>query len=40
MTNLEIFLVKYKSIIYALIAGADRLEFCSALGVEGLTPYP
>ncbi|QEO56542.1 copper homeostasis protein CutC [Francisella marina] len=40
MTTLEICIDNYQSILNAQKAGADRLELCSALGVEGLTPSP
>ncbi|MDE5032004.1 copper homeostasis protein CutC, partial [Francisella tularensis] len=40
MTILDICVDIYKSIINAQKAGADRLELCSAIGVEGLTPSP
>lgn len=40
MTILEICIDNYQSILNAQKAGADRLELCSALGVEGLTPSP
>ncbi|MBK2028702.1 copper homeostasis protein CutC [Francisella noatunensis] len=38
MTTLEICIDNYQSILNAQKASADRLELCSALGVEGLTP--
>ena len=40
MVTLEICVDNYQSIINAHKAGTDRLELCSALGVEGLTPSP
>lgn len=40
MTTIEICIDNYQSILNAEKAGADRLELCSALGVEGLTPSP
>jgi len=40
MITLEICIDNYQSILNAQKAGADRLELCSALGVEGLTPSP
>jgi copper homeostasis protein len=40
MTKLEICIDNYQSILNAQKANADRLELCSALGVEGLTPSP
>ena len=40
MITLEICIDNYQSIINAQKANADRLELCSALGVEGLTPSP
>ena len=40
MTTLEICIDNYQSILNAQKANADRLELCSALGVEGLTPSP
>lgn len=40
MTTLEICIDNYQSILNAQKAGADRLELCTALGVEGLTPSP
>jgi copper homeostasis protein len=40
MVTLEICVDNYQSIINAQKAGADRLELCNALGVEGLTPSP
>lgn len=40
MTTLEICIDNYQSILNAEKAGANRLELCSALGVEGLTPSP
>ncbi|WP_395167527.1 copper homeostasis protein CutC [Francisella salimarina] len=40
MTTLEICIDNYQSILNAQKAGVDRLELCSALGVEGLTPSP
>ncbi len=40
MTTLEICIDNHQSIINAQKARADRLELCSALGVEGLTPSP
>ncbi|MBK2005171.1 copper homeostasis protein CutC, partial [Francisella orientalis] len=40
MTTLEICIDNYQSIINSQKASADRLELCSALGVEGLTPSP
>lgn len=40
MIKLEISIDNYQSILNAQKAGADRLELCSALGVEGLTPSP
>ncbi|AJC48749.1 copper homeostasis protein CutC [Allofrancisella guangzhouensis] len=40
MVTLEICVDNYQSIINAQKASADRLELCSALGVEGLTPSP
>lgn len=40
MTTLEICVDNYQSILNAEKAGANRLELCSALGVDGLTPSP
>ncbi|TDT72821.1 copper homeostasis protein [Allofrancisella inopinata] len=40
MITLEICIDNHQSIIHAQRAKADRLELCSALGVEGLTPSP
>lgn len=40
MTTLEICVDNYQSIQNAQKAEANRLELCSALGVEGLTPLP
>lgn len=40
MTTLEICADNYQSILNAEKAGANRLELCSALGVDGLTPSP
>lgn len=40
MIKLEICVDNYQSILNAQEASADRLELCSALGVEGLTPSP
>ena len=41
MITLEICADNYQSILNAQQAGADRLELCSALGVEGFTtPSP
>ncbi|GMN90112.1 copper homeostasis protein CutC [Francisella sciaenopsi] len=40
MTTLEICIDNHQSIVNAQKASADRLELCSALGVEGLTPSP
>ena len=40
MITLEICADNYQSILNSQQANADRLELCSALGVEGLTPSP
>ncbi len=40
MATLEICIDNHQSIVNAQKASADRLELCSALGVEGLTPSP
>lgn len=40
MITLEIFADNYQSILNAQQANADRLELCSALDVEWLTPSP
>ena len=40
MSTREIYIDNHQSIVNAQKASADRLELCSALGVEGLTPSP
>jgi copper homeostasis protein len=40
MSTREICIYNHQSIVNAQKASADRLELCSTLGVEGLTPSP